>query len=220
MPAALENVSLRDQFHLDRIGLRLLSLFLGLTGYGAALALLIRSGLGADPWDVLHVAIAQRTGLSVGTVIIVVSFLVLVAWIPLRQHPGIGTLANALWIGVATDLTLFVVPPAHGLPLAITMMLGGVLLNAVSDAVYIGAHLGPGPRDGLMTGLHHRTGRPVGPLRFGIEATVLVAGWLLGGPVGVGTFVYAIAIGPIVGWVLPHVTIPVRRRAVRGAAGA
>ncbi|UQN28434.1 YczE/YyaS/YitT family protein [Brachybacterium kimchii] len=220
MPAALENVSLRDQFHLDRIALRLLSLFLGLTGYGAALALLIRSGLGADPWDVLHVAISQRIGLSVGTVIILVSFLVLAAWIPLRQHPGIGTLANALWVGVATDLTLFVVPPVHGLPLAITMMVGGVLLNAVSDAVYIGAHLGPGPRDGLMTGLHHRTGRPVGPLRFGIEATVLVAGWLLGGPVGVGTFVYAIAIGPIVGWVLPHVTIPVRRRAVRGAAGA
>jgi uncharacterized membrane protein YczE len=220
MPAALENVSLRDQLHLDRIGLRLLSLFLGLTGYGAALALLIRSGLGADPWDVLHVAIAERTGLSVGTVIIVVSFLVLVAWIPLRQHPGIGTLANALWIGVATDLTLLVVPPAHGLGLAITMMLGGVVLNAVSDAVYIGAHLGPGPRDGLMTGLHHRTGRPVGPLRFAIEASVLIAGWLLGGPVGVGTFVYAIAIGPIVGWVLPHVTIPVRRRPVRGAAGA
>lgn len=220
MPAALENVSLRDQLHLDRIGLRLLSLFLGLTGYGAALALLIRSGLGADPWDVLHVAIAERTGLSVGTVIIVVSFLVLVAWIPLRQHPGIGTLANALWIGVATDLTLLVVPPAHGLGLAITMMLGGVVLNAVSDAVYIGAHLGPGPRDGLMTGLHHRTGRPVGPLRFAIEASVLIAGWLLGGPVGVGTFVYAIAIGPIVGWVLPHVAIPVRRRPVRGAAGA
>lgn len=218
MPSSLENLSLRAQLRLDRLPLRGAALMAGLTGYGVSLALLIRSTLGADPWDVLHVALADRLGVSVGTVIIAVSFLVLLAWIPLRQHPGIGTLANALWVGVAADITLRLVPEAAGLGAAVAMMLGAIVLNGVSDAVYIGAQLGPGPRDGLMTGLHLRYGMPIGPVRFGIEAAVLLVGWLLGGPVGIGTFLYALAIGPIVHLVLPRVTLRVRRGA--GAADA
>lgn len=213
MPASLENLGLRDQLRSDRIGLRLVALMAGLTCFGISDALLIRSGLGATPWDVLHVAIAERTGASVGTVMIAASFLILALWIPLRQRAGIGTLANAVWVGIATDLTLHVLGHASSLGPGIAMMLGGIALNAAASAVYIGAQLGPGPRDGLMTGLHHRFGVPVGPVRVGIEVVVLASGWLLGGPVGVGTIAYAALIGPLVHIVLPFVTIPVRRRA-------
>ncbi|EWS81619.1 YczE/YyaS/YitT family protein [Brachybacterium phenoliresistens] len=215
---SLENLSLRAQLRVDRLPLRLATLALGLTGYGAGLAMIIRSALGADPWDVLHVAVAARTGLSIGTVIIAVSVLVLVAWIPLRQHLGIGTLANALWVGVAADAALRVIPEATTLGGGIGLLAGGIVLNAVSDAVYIGAQLGPGPRDGLMTGIHRRWGLPIGPVRLVLEAAVLAVGWSLGGPVGVGTVLYAAAIGPIVHLVLPWVTIAVRGPGV-GEAG-
>ncbi|MFC0672872.1 membrane protein YczE [Brachybacterium hainanense] len=207
---SLANLPLRSQLHVDRLPLRLLTLAAGLTGYGVGLAMIIRSTWGADPWDVLHVALAERSGLSVGTVIIATSVLVLLAWIPLRQHVGLGTLANALWIGVAADAGLRLIPEAATPAGGLGLLIGGIVLNAVSDAVYIGAQLGPGPRDGLMTGIHHRWGLPIGPVRLALEAVVLAAGWLLGGPVGLGTVLYAASIGPIVHLVLPRVTIAVR----------
>lgn len=210
MPASLQNVSLRRQLTLDRLPLRLATLFLGLTGFGAGLAMIIRTGFGAAPWDVLSVALAERTGLSIGTLTILLSFLVLLAWIPLRQHPGIGTVANAIWVGVSIDLTLAVLPPVQGLLPGLALLTGGLVLNAVADAVYLGAQLGPGPRDGLMTGIHHRFGLPIGSVRAVIELSVLGTGWLLGGPVGLGTVLYALGIGPVVHLVLPRVTIPIR----------
>ncbi|WP_206079935.1 YczE/YyaS/YitT family protein [Propioniciclava coleopterorum] len=218
MALALENRSIPAQLKLDRLPLRFLALFAGLTGFGASVAGMIRAGLGVAPWDVLHVALAERTGLSVGTVAILASLVVLLLWWPLRQLPGLGTLANAVWVGVSCDLTLAVLPPATDLPWAIALMVGSVLLNGVSGSLYIGAQLGAGPRDGLMTGLHRRTGWPIAPVRLAIEGGVLLLGWLLGGPVGVGTVLYAVAMGPIVGLVLPHVLIPVRAPA--GAPGS
>lgn len=211
MPAPLENLSLREQLTVDRKGLRLLSLVIGLTGFGVGVGMMIRAGLGAAPWDVLSVALAQRTGLSIGVVTIITSFVVLLAWIPLHQRPGIGTLANALWIGIAVDLTLHVLPAVDALLPGLLLLLGGVAVNATSSALYIGALLGPGPRDGLMTGIHHRWGLRIGAVRLIIEVTVLALGWVLGGPLGIGTVVYALAVGPIVHLVLPRVTIPVRR---------
>lgn len=206
----IENLRLRDQLRVDRFGLRALILMLGLTGFGAGLALVVRAGLGAAPWDVLHIAVAERTGLTFGTVIILTSILVLLAWIPLRQRVGIGTIANALWVGVSADATLAVVPEAEGLGWGILVLIAGVVLNAVSAAIYIGAQLGPGPRDGLMTGINRRCGLPIGPVRIGLEVTVLAVGWLLGGPIGIAALVYALALGPIIQLTLPYVTIPLR----------
>jgi uncharacterized membrane protein YczE len=176
-------------------------------GYGISLALLIRSGLGMNPWGVLQVALADRSGLSVGAVVIAVSFIVMVAWWPLRQRPGIGTVANCFCVGAACDAALAVIPSVDDLLAGALLLLGGVLLHGVSSAVYIGAGLGPGPRDGLMTGLHRITGRSMRLVRLCIELTVLVGGILLGGPVGVGTAVFALAVGPIVQWALPKVRV-------------
>ncbi|MFC7373688.1 MULTISPECIES: YitT family protein [unclassified Brachybacterium] len=209
-PSPLANLSLRAQLRVDRLPLRLAQMMLGLTGFGLSLAMLLRSGLGGAPWDVLHTALAERAGLSVGTVSITVSFLLLLAWIPLREQPGIGTIANSIWVGVSLDLGMAILPPASTLPIAVLMMVAGVVINGVSGAVYIGAQLGPGPRDGVMTGLGRRLRRPVGPVRIALEASVLAAGWALGGPVGVGTLAYAIGLGPVIQLVLPRVIMPVR----------
>jgi uncharacterized membrane protein YczE len=191
---------------------RLAQLYVGLVLYGASMALMIRAGLGLDPWDVLHQGLAERVPLSFGEVTIVVGALVLLAWIPLRQWPGFGTVSNVVVIGLAVDATLAALPAPDAMPLRIGFMLAGVGLNGVASAAYIGARLGPGPRDGLMTGLVRRTGRSVRLVRTSIEVTVLVAGWLLGGTVGVGTVVYALAIGPLVHVLLPPLTVPVRTR--------
>ncbi|WP_263999969.1 membrane protein YczE [Mycobacterium yunnanensis] len=174
------------------------ALLVGLVGYGFSMAVMVRSGLGLDPWDVFHQGLANRTGLTIGTVTAVVGVLVLLAWIPLRNRPGIGTVANVVVIAVTVDAALAVLPEPTGLPVRVAMMLGAVLLNAVSTVLYIAAGLGPGPRDGLMTGVVARTGRSVRLVRTAIEATVLLAGWLLGGTVGIGTVVYAFGIGPLV----------------------
>ncbi|MEU0497381.1 hypothetical protein [Mycobacterium sp. NPDC006124] len=174
------------------------ALLVGLVGYGFSMAVMVRSGLGLDPWDVFHQGLANRTGLTIGTVTAVVGVLVLLAWIPLRNRPGIGTVANVVVIAVTVDAALAVLPEPTGLPVRVSMMLGAVLLNAVSTVLYIAAGLGPGPRDGLMTGLVGRTGLSVRLVRTSIEATVLAAGWLLGGTVGIGTVVYAFGIGPLV----------------------
>jgi hypothetical protein len=186
---------------------KLAQLLLGLALYGVSLAFLLRAGLGLAPWDVLHQGLAERTGVSIGVVLIVVSFVVLLAWIPLWQRPGFGTVANALLIGVFVDLSLSVLDDAHGWPLRIGLMVSGVLLNGLATALYIGASLGAGPRDGLMTGLVRRTGRSVRLVRTVLELSVLVVGFLLGGTVGVGTVVYALAIGPVTGALLPRLTI-------------
>ncbi|HEU4513066.1 MAG TPA: hypothetical protein VFR87_08170 [Nocardioidaceae bacterium] len=186
---------------------RLVQLFAGLLLYGASLAFLVRAGLGLAPWDVLHQGLAERTGATVGSMVIAVSFVVLLAWIPLRQRPGFGTIANALLVGVALDLTMLVLGDVDGWVWRVLLLLAGVLLNAVATALYIGARLGPGPRDGLMTGLVRRTGGSVRVVRTSLEVGVLVAGWLLGGTVGVGTVLYAMAIGPIVHALLPRLTV-------------
>jgi len=174
------------------------ALLIGLTGYGFSMALMIKAGLGLDPWDVFHQGLAGRTGLSFGLITAIVGVGVLLAWIPLRNRPGIGTVANVIVIAVVVDASLAVLPAPSAMPIRIALMLGAVVLNAISTVLYIGAGLGPGPRDGLMTGLVARTGLSVRLVRTSIEATVLIVGWLLGGTVGVGTVVYALGIGPLV----------------------
>src|SRR3954464_12741937 len=192
---------------------RLAQLYAGLVLYGASMALQIRAGLGLDPWDVFHQGVADRTGMSFGTVVIVTGALVLLAWVPLRQRPGFGTVSNVFVIGIAVDAGLAVLPHAGSAPVAVAMLLAGVGLNGVAGGAYIGASLGPGPRDGLMTGLVRRTGRSVRLVRTCIEVGVLALGWLLGGTVGVGTVLYAVAIGPVAHALLPLFTIaPIRRR--------
>src|SRR3954470_2207075 len=187
---------------------RLTQLYAGLVLYGASMALQVRAGLGLDPWDVFHQGIANRTGLSFGTIVIMTGAVVLLAWIPLRQRPGFGTISNVLVIGIAVDATLAVLPHAGSAPVAVAMLLAGVGLNALAGGAYIGAGLGPGPRDGLMTGLVRRTGGSIRVVRTSIEVTVLVAGAALGGTVGIGTLLYALSIGPLVHAVLARLTVP------------
>jgi len=186
---------------------RLTQLFVGLALYGVSLAFVLRAGLGLAPWDVLHQGLAEHLDATVGQMVIAVSFVVLLLWIPLRERPGFGTFANAVLVGVFVDLTLLVLDPAQAWPARVLLLLGGVLLNGLATALYIGASLGPGPRDGLMTGLVRRTGRSVRLVRTVIEVTVLVVGFLLGGTVGVGTLLYAFAIGPVAHALLPLLTI-------------
>jgi uncharacterized membrane protein YczE len=180
---------------------------------------MVRAELGLDPWDVLHQGLADRLPLTFGQVVIVVGALVLLAWIPLRQRPGLGTISNVIVIGLAVDAALAVLPPPDPMAWRITFLVSGVVLNGVATAAYIGARLGPGPRDGLMTGLVARTGRSVRLIRTSIEVGVLATGWLLGGTVGVGTVLYAIAIGPLVHLLLPRLTVPDRPERAVSAAG-
>ncbi|MDD7835991.1 membrane protein YczE [Paenarthrobacter sp. AB444] len=192
---------------------RITQLLIGLAMYGISLAMFIRAGLGLDPWDVFHQGLAGKTGYSIGVVVIAVSFLVLLLWIPLRQMPGVGTIANAVLVGLFADLGLWLIPEFSHLGGQIAMLAGAVILNGIASACYIGARLGPGARDGLMTGLVRRTGWSVRLVRTGIEVVVLAVGFLLGGSVGVGTVVYALAIGPIVQVLLPRFMVPERAKA-------
>ena len=175
-----------------------LALLGGLIGYGFSMAVMVRAGLGLDPWDVFHQGLARHTGMTIGIASAVVGVAVLLAWIPLRNRPGIGTIANVIVIAVTVDLGLLLLQTPTSMPARIAMMVGAVVLNAFSTVLYVGAGLGPGPRDGLMTGLVVRTGLSVRLVRTSIEATVLAIGWLLGGTVGVGTVIYAFGIGPLV----------------------
>jgi hypothetical protein len=186
---------------------RLAQLYVGLVLYGISLALMVRAQLGLDPWDVLHEGLANRLPLTFGQVVIVVGALVLLAWIPLRQRPGWGTISNVFVIGLAVDAALAVLPAPEPMAWRIVFLVSGVVLNSVATAAYIGARLGPGPRDGLMTGLVARTGRSVRIVRTSIELSVLAGGWLLGGTVGLGTVLYAISIGPLVHFLLPLLTV-------------
>ncbi|MCP3816977.1 hypothetical protein NLX86_02115 [Streptomyces sp. A3M-1-3] len=176
---------------------RLLYLYLGLALYGVSSALLVRAGLGLEPWGVLHQGLAERTGLTIGVVSIIVGAVVLLLWIPIRQRPGLGTVSNVFVIGIAMDGTLAVVPAAGSLAVGIPLMAAAIVLNGVATGLYISARFGPGPRDGLMTGLHRTTGRSIRLVRTGIEVAVVATGFVLGGSVGVGTVLYAVAIGPL-----------------------
>lgn len=191
----------------DPVGRRLAQLYLGLVLYGGSMALMLRADLGLDPWDVFHQGLATRLGWSFGTVTIVVGALVLLAWIPLRQRPGLGTVSNVVVIGLAVDAVLAVLPAPGGLPARAAMLVAGIVANAVATGCYIGAGLGPGPRDGLMTGWVRRRGGSVRLVRTVIEVSVLAAGWLLGGTVGIGTVLYAVGIGPLVQLTLPPLTV-------------
>lgn len=196
--------------------IRAAALLIGLCCYGFSMAMMVRAGLGLDPWDVFHQGLSLHTPMTIGMASAVVGVVVLLAWIPLRNRPGIGTVANVIVIAITVDAGLAVLPAPQSLPVRVALMLGAVLLNAVATVLYVGAGLGPGPRDGLMTGMVVRTGLSVRLVRTGIEATVLSLGWLLGGSVGVGTVIYAFGIGPLVQLVLRMV--PRRLLAVSGWA--
>ena len=179
---------------------RLLQLYLGLVAFGLSMAMLYEAQLGLMPWDVLHQGIALQGGWPMGRVAIVVGALVLLAWIPIRQRPGLGTVSNVIVLGLVFDATVTLVGDATqgiGLPARIGLLLGGIVLNGLATAAYIGARFGPGPRDGLMTGLARRTGRSLRLVRSLIEVVVLVIGLALGGTAGLGTLVFALAIGPL-----------------------
>ncbi|MFI1732517.1 YitT family protein [Streptomyces acidicola] len=179
------------------LGRRLIQLYAGLVLYGASVALLVKADLGLAPWIVLDQGLSELTGLSIGTIVIIMGAVVLLLWIPLRQRPGLGTISNFLLVGLALDATLAAMPDAHTLTARVPLLAGGILLNGVATGLYIAARFGPGPRDGLMTGLHQRTGRSIRLIRTAIEASVLVTGFVLGGTVGVGTILYALSIGPL-----------------------
>lgn len=191
--------------HLTR---RLLQLYIGLTLYGVSSALLVRAGLGLEPWGVLHQGLAELTGLTIGVISIIVGAAVLLLWIPIRQRPGLGTVSNVFAIGIAMDGTLSLVPDVHGPVAQIPLLAAGIVLNGVATGLYISARFGPGPRDGLMTGLHRLTGRSIRLVRTAIEVAVVATGFALGGSVGVGTLAYALAIGPLAQLFLRVFAIP------------
>jgi uncharacterized membrane protein YczE len=176
---------------------RLIRLYAGLALFGASIALMVRAGLGLGPWDVLHQGLSRQTGLPLGWIVIAVAAVVMLAWIPLRQRPGLGTLSNVVLVGLALDATLAVLPTPEPLALRVAFLATGIVSNGLATALYIGADFGPGPRDGLMTGLAQR-GHSIRLVRTSIELTVLAAGWLLDGTVGIGTVAYALSIGPLI----------------------
>jgi uncharacterized membrane protein YczE len=190
----LRNLSPRQQLRAGRLPRRLVQLLVGLTLYGVSMAMMIRGALGLDPWDVFH------AGILVGA-------LVLLLWIPLRQWPGLGTIANVVVIGLAADAGLALITTPEALWARAALLASGIVLNGVAGGLYIGSQLGPGPRDGLMTGFARRTGLSIRLVRTTIEVVVLGVGWLLGGPVGVGTVLYAVTIGPLVQFFLPRLTV-------------
>jgi uncharacterized membrane protein YczE len=200
------------QLRAGRLGRRLTQLYIGLVLYGVSLAMMVRADLGLAPWDVLHSGLAGLVPLTMGQVIVVLSFVVLLLWIPLREVPGLGTVSNAVVIGLALDATLGLLDAPGPLWARTALLVGGVLLNGLATALYIGSQFGRGPRDGLMTGLHRRTGRSLRLVRTGLEVTVVLLGLLLGGVAGLGTVLYALAIGPLTQALLPLCTVPLTRQ--------
>ncbi|MFD8913923.1 YitT family protein [Streptomyces sp. NPDC059575] len=203
----------------SHLGRRLVQLYGGLALYGASSALLVRADLGMEPWNVLHQGLARLTGLSMGLVLTIVGALVLLLWIPLRQRPGLGTISNVLVIGFALDTTLSVLPAVHGIVARVALLVAGIVLNGAATGLYIAAAFGPGPRDGLMTGLHQRTGRSIRLLRTLVEVAVVATGFALGGTVGVGTVLYALSIGPLAQLFLRVFALPSSGPATVVAAG-
>ncbi len=188
-----------------RLG-RLFQLVVGLVLFGISLAMLVMADLGLAPWDVLHQGIATTVDISLGWIVVATSFAVLLIWIPLRQRPGVGTVANAILVGSVFEVSIGLIGDPDSLPARWALLAGGIALNAMATGMYVGAGLGPGPRDGLMTGFAAR-GHSIRTVRTGIEGAVLVLGWLLGGSVGLGTVLFAVAIGPLVHLALPIFTI-------------
>ena len=183
-------------------------LLLGLFLYGIAVALLIQANVGLDPWTVFAQGLEVQTGLSIGLIVVLIGFGVLLLWIPIKQKPGIGTVLNVLLIGPVLDLAMLVIETPDQLWAQWLMFAGGLALLAIATGLYIGARFGPGPRDGLMTGAHARFGWKIWKVRTGVEVTVLAIGWLLGGTVGFGTIAFALLIGPMVGVTLPLLRVP------------
>src|SRR6476660_2240711 len=196
-----------EQLRAGRTARRLVQLAVGLTLYGVSLEMMVRSRLGLDPWDVFHSGIAQHLPVSFGTVVIIVGAAVLLLWIPLRQWPGLGTVANVVVIGLATDAGLALIGSPEALWARVLLLGSGIVLNGIAGGLYIGSQLGPGPRDGLMTGFARRSGLSIRLVRTTIEVLVLGVGWLPGGPVGFGTVLYAVSIGPLVQFFLPRLTV-------------
>jgi uncharacterized membrane protein YczE len=195
------------QLRAGRLARRLPQLYVGLFLYGVSLAMMVRGALGLAPWDVLHSGFVRHVPMTLGQAVVLFSFVVLVLWVPLREMPGLGTISNAVVVGLSADATLAVLDRPDGLVARIALMVGGVVLCGLASALYIGAQLGRGPRDGLMTGLSRRTGLSLRLVRTGLEVTVVVIGLLLGGVLGLGTVAYALAIGPLTQLMLPWFTV-------------
>ena len=211
------------QLKAGRLPRRLAQLAVGLVLYGVTLAMMIRATLGNAPWDVLHQGMAIHLPISIGTAVIVMSVVVLLLWIPLREKPGLGTIANSIVVGLVADVALSLLVAPDAMWARVALMVGGVLLNALATALYIGSQFGAGPRDGLMTGLHRRTGVSIRLVRTALEVLVVAIGWVLGGVVGVGTVLYALAIGPLVQLMLPYCIVqlpgPARALSPQGRNG-
>ena len=193
---------------------RVIQLLVGLFFYGVAISLMIRGGIGVPPWDVLTQGLVAQTGLPFGVLTNIIGAVVLLLWIPIRQKPGVGTVANVLLIGPSIEVGLALVPTTDDIWQRIALFAGGLALLAIASGLYIGARFGPGPRDGLMTGIHNRWGFKIWWVRSAIELTVLSVGWVLGGNVGIGTLAFALLVGPLVGLTLPWLRVPESPRAV------
>jgi len=202
------------QLRAGRLVRRFSQLLVGLVLYGLTLAMIIRSTLGNSPWDVLHQGLAKHLPMSIGSAVIAMSVVVLLAWIPLKEMPGVGTILNSVLVGLSADVFLGLIDAPASTGARSALLVGGVLLNGVATALYIGSQFGPGPRDGLMTGLHRRTGASIQAVRIGLEVSVVIVGWLLGGVVGIGTVAYAVSIGPLVQRLLPLAIVELPERPV------
>lgn len=190
-----------------RLPRRVTQLVIGLVLYGVGLGLMVRAAIGVPPWDVLSQGLVIHLGLNFGAWTNIIGVVVLLLWIPIRQKPGLGTVLNVLMIGPSAQLVLWLLPEQVSLWVRIPLFALGLFTVAVASGLYIGARLGPGPRDGLMTGLHARTGLKIWMVRTGIEVTVLIVGWILGGNVGIGTLLFALLIGPMVDFTIPLLTV-------------
>jgi uncharacterized membrane protein YczE len=206
-PAGLSDLGPIAQLRAGRLARRLIQLYVGLVLYGASLAMMVRGDLGLAPWDVLHSGLIRHVPITLGQAVVLMSFVVLVLWIPLREMPGLGTISNAVVVGLSADATLWLLDRPEPLVLQVALMAGGVALCGLATALYIGAQLGRGPRDGLMTGLTRRTGLSIRLVRTALEVSVVLIGLLLGGVLGLGTVAFALTIGPITQALLPRFLI-------------
>ncbi|WP_346845472.1 hypothetical protein [uncultured Rothia sp.] len=211
-PKPLAHLNPLQQLRAGKLGLRLPQLFIGLIGFGFSVALIIKAGLGAMSWDVLTLGLMNHIPLSYGMLTVITSVIVLLLWIPLKEMPGLGTIANAFLVGISSDITLRFLPDPANFTGQILYLLAGIILFGFTDALYIGAQFGSGPRDGLMTGLMRLTGRSAGLIRTVLEVSVVLIGILAGGDFGIGTVVLAFAAGPVIGFFLPKLTVPLDPR--------
>jgi uncharacterized membrane protein YczE len=210
-PIVLSELGPIAQLRAGRLGRRLVQLYAGLLLYGFSIALMVRAHLGLAPWDVLHSGLTKHVPIDIGQALVIVSFVVMLAWIPLREIPGLGTISNAIVIGASTDVFLMVLSRPDAMSVRVLMLAAGIGLQGVATAAYIGAQFGRGPRDGLMTGLSRRTGRSLRLVRTLMELTVVAIGLLLGGVAGVGTILYAVTIGPVSQALLPPLLVKTER---------